>query len=1322
MSTNALFYLSVDLRTPLAIKVFQTNPSGTFAATAICQTPPSLAAAPQTCTGTESTGSGNPTFQTIATVEFDSTGKVMKAGLIYQTITVTGGACPDPLTQIALGYCPDPLPSTTSTVTKTIVDINSPLKPWQPARPFPYGNIAATTDPISTATGGTYAGPFTDLALGGPLPLVFRRTYDSALAAVFNLTAAGTNWIANFDPYLSVAGNLAVVALEGGGSVSFQQNGGVYTTLYPPRLAFQLVKTPTSYRFLHPQTNLIYDFDTTGRLNKIEDRNGNAITISLGPLGPQQATDGLGRSLTFNYSASGALMVLTSVQDQTGRTVSFTHDSSSNLTGVADASGNTITYTYSGSTYVGSLMKAANLPRGNTPYTLTFDPSTGAAISQTDSKGNVSKLSYVSGGKPGVTMLTDPLGRATIFNYTDPALQNLTSVVDAAGNLSSYAYDSLERPITFTDRLGNKTSITYDLTSGYPASFTDAQGNTTSFTYQAQVQGSFTFYNLAKIAYPDSTSETFTYDGSGNVLTATDRAAKMTAYTYNALGQVLTETNPAGGVTTLTYNADGTLAAVKDPSSTVTTFSYDKLKRLAKIQFADNTSRSFTRDALDQILSVIDERGKVTTLAYDANNNLQSVTDALARMASVSYGTDDLPSSSTDWMGNKTSYQYDPVGSPTAITDAAGEKTTYTYDNLERVQFAADSAGHGPSFGYDAEGRLTSVTDALGNKTTAQVDRDGRTTKVSSPLGETTNVSYDALGRVTGVTDALGGQNSFTYEPRGFLSSNTSPGEITTKLAYGSLPVLTSVTDPNGNVWTLATDTQGRVTSSTDPLGHSVKYTYDSRGRISSITSPVDSGQFSRDADGNLTQAQYSDGVTLAYAYDGDNRLISGTGFTFALDANGRLTESNGLAITRDAVGRIVSITYAPGKTATYAYDPRGLLANVTDWTGASVSFTFDDAHRLTSVTRSNGVVTAYTYDNDSRVASIADTAGTTTISSIVLTRDAIGRVTSAARNLQQEAALSSAASSSNNFDAANEIAEANYDPRGRLTDDNAGATYKWSAASRLLSYTRPDGSASAAYDGLGQRISRTSSDGASRNYVINYATELPSIATIQSGGSDLRYYVFTPEGQLLYSIDAATGAHRFYSFDETGSTTFLSGDSGAITDTYGISPYGDVVTAVSSNATDNPFTWQGQFGVMQEPGTTLYYARFRYYDASSQRFLSRDPLFSSAPREVNPYQYAAGNPMVNRDPRGLKTATVALDLNTSRDAAQSQPVILQSIDGSLGVSYLGGSPPHEFPTPSLVAHFPGPPVLWEKTTATATDLVWPGLATIFLNSGGFGK
>jgi RHS repeat-associated protein len=1123
--------------------------------------------------------------------------------------------------------------------TTILVDPSKPVTRLLPGGPSATGNPFMTADPISTASGGLDAGPFVDLSLGGPLPLVLRRFYFSGLGTAFGQNAIGYNWTTNFDPYLGVSGNFATVGLEGGGAVSFQASGTTFKPIYASRFAYQLVKLATGFRFMNPENNLIYNFDASGLLTKIEDRNGNALTITRSIQGVTLVADGLGRTLTFSYGGS-AQPSLTRVQDQTGRAISFTHDGSLNLTSITDANGNTTTYSYTG-----ALLGKTVRPRGNSPYTQVFDPTSGAVIRQADSAGNNTVLSYITGGKPGVTTLKDPLGRTTTYNYGDSTLANLTSVVDAAGNTSATTYDSASRPTTFTDRLGNKSSITYDSASGYPASSTDAVSNTTTWTYQAQAQGDFTFYNLAKIGYADGTSKTFTYDAAGNILTETDGAGKKTTYTYNSRGQVLTKTNPAGGVTTTAYNTDGTIATVKSQAGDVTTYSYDTLMRLSKIQYADGTSKAFTRDALDHILTITDERGKATKFGYDVNNNLQSTTDALNKTSQVAYDTDDLVASTLDALGNQTQFQYDPLGSLAGVTAATGELTTLNYDQLERLQSVADSAGKGPSFTYDPEGRLATVGNAFGDTTKVQADNKGRATQVTTPLGENISLSYDGLDRITSVKDALGRQGSATYESRGLPASITSPGGIAASFAWGDLPLLNSVTDPNGNVWPVTRDTQGRITASTDPLGHAVKYTYDSRDRVSTVTSPVDSSQLTYDAAGNLTQAKYSDNTTLTYSYDDANRLTGGTGLSLSYDANGRIIGSNGIAITRDAAGRIATITYAPGKTVTYTYDGRGLLSRISDWTSGGAFFNFDDAHRLISERRSNGVISNYLYDKDGRIRSISDSENIISLASMSFTRDAVGRVTATSRFLPQEVLVPASPTSSLNYDAANQIANSTYDARGRLTADSAGNAYHWNAASRLTSYTRPEGTVTSTYDALGQRISRTAVDGTTRNYVLNYATGLPSLAivqsVVQSTATDVRYYVYTPEGLLLYGVDAATGAHRYYSFDETGSTTLLTDELGLVQDSYGITSYGDVVTPAYYNLEENPFTWQGRYGVMQEPGTKLYYAHFRYYDAGTARFLSRDPMLSPAPKEVNPYPYAAGNPVANADPTGLKAQPI---------------------------------------------------------------------------------
>jgi RHS repeat-associated protein len=1086
------------------------------------------------------------------------------------------------------------------------------------------GNNFFTIDPISIATGELVATPGPDLSLGGPLPLELRRYYSSYLDFNLDQSAAGFNWMHNFDLRLFLAGNFATVALYGGGRVTFQQNGSTWQTLYPARRAYQLIGSGSNFQFMDPNGNLIYTFSSTsGSLLKIEDRNGNALTVTPSLLGPTTVSDGLGRSLNFVYSNG----FLSSVQDQSGRTASYSY-TGNDLTGVTDANGNTTSFTYG----PGDLLTKTIRPAGNAPYTQSFS-GLFQVTQQTDSLGNTTTLAYNSGG----TVLTDPLSHN--FGVNDaPDPLNVSSFTDAAGRTGSFTYDALHRPASYTDRLGNKSTVAYDPAAGYPASVTDAKGNTTTFTYQAQQQAGFTFYNLTQIAFPDGTTSSFTYDSSGNVLTATDGAGKLRKYTYNSRGQALTATNPSGGVTTFTYNADATLATRKDPAGNVATYSYDNLKRLAKIQHADQTSVSFTRDALDQVLSVTDERAKITKFAYDANTNLKSSTDALNQTTSFLFDTDDLPTSATNPLGNSTQFQYDALGSVTALVNGAREKTSFSYDNLERAKSISDPAGKGPSFTYDAEGRPVTLTDALGNTTKYTVDQLGRTTGVTSPLSENTAFAYDALSRVTSITDALSRTTSFSYEGRGLPDGISAPGGLNSSFTWGDVPVLTSFTDPNGNKWPVSHDSLGRLIRITDPLGQPLQYSYDSRNRVSSIGSPADSVQITYDAAGNVVQATHSDGSTVAYTYDDDNRLTGSSGVSLAYDAAGRMVSSNGLAIARDAAGRISGVTYPPGKV-TYFYDARGLLAKISDWAGGSVSFTFDDAHQLVSLSRSNGVVTQYTYNKDGRVLSISDTNVGNSLAAISLTRDSIGRVTASNRSLPQ-AAAGAPGILPLTFDAANQISGFTYDARGRLTKGDAGSTYKWNPASRLVSYARADGSASFAYDGLGQRISRTGADGVPRSYVLNYATALPSVATVQSAGKDLRYYVYTPGGALLFSIEATGGAHHFYSFDETGSTTFLTGDDGAVTDSYGISSYGEAITAGASNKTDNPFTWQGQLGVMQEPETSLFYMRFRYYDGAFARFLSRDPLFSPDPRQVNPYQYAAGDPISNIDPAGLLTAT----------------------------------------------------------------------------------
>ena len=132
------------------------------------------------------------------------------------------------------------------------------------------------------------------------------------------------------------------------------------------------------------------------------------------------------------------------------------------------------------------------------------------------------------------------------------------------------------------------------------------------------------------------------------------------------------------------------------------------------------------------------------------------------------------------------------------------------------------------------------------------------------------------------------------------------------------------------------------------------------------------------------------------------------------------------------------------------------------------------------------------------------------------------------------------------------------------------------------------------------------------------------------------RFYVYTPTGRLLYSINPATGEVRFYHYDRLGSTLFLTDGAGAVSDAYAYTPYG--VLLDHTGESDQPFTYLGQLGVRREDaGGTLYHTRARHYDALTASFLTRDPLWPrlDSPLRLNPYAYGAGSPVHRGDATG---------------------------------------------------------------------------------------
>lgn len=1101
------------------------------------------------------------------------------------------------------------------------------------------GNSANTDDPISTATGELYF-DINDLYLGGPLPLSFSRYYASLLLSDGYVSSAlGNNWMHNFDLRLLTDGTAASVVYYRGKLIEFAKSGPNWTLKNAEPIIYQLMESGSDFMLMDPSKNLISTFDSTGRLTRIEDRNGNALILTY--TGNQLAlvTDGLGRTISFTYIGDK----LTRIQDDTSptnpkRSISFSY-TGENLTSYTDAEGNITTYSYTEAGGLVGLMISKTLPEGNTPFTQTYDDQ-GRVDSQSDGSGNTLTLAFDT-PSAGDTTMTDALSNT--IQHTHENLENFTQQVDTDGETFSLTYDANNRRTSLTDRLGDTSSISYHAASGLISGYTDALGNTISYTYTPQVQGGFTFYNLTRIDYPDGTSDTMTYDASGNILSLTDQAGGLWNFTYNAMGQVLTETNPLGAVTTFTYNADGTLATIEDHLDNTTRFTYDNYKRLVQTNFPDMTSRSFTYDNNDHVLTVTDENGNTTTFTFNNNGNPEIATDPMGNSQTVGYTVNNRLALVTDVLGKSTLFTYDALQRVAAVTNAAGETVTYGYNSHGWLTSITDPAGNTTTTSYDKEGVVSSITDPLNNTTSFTTDKLGRVIAVTSPLSNTISRTYDSMGKVIETTDPLFNTTSYTYDARGNLAGITLPETITTTYTRNALGLITRVTDPNGNFWDRTYDEMGRLVSIIDPLSNTTTYAYDNRSRVSTVTLPGSTLDITYDAAGNIIQKSYSDGTDLVYSYDDNNRLLTTDGLAISYDERGDIITCNGLAITRDDLGRVAGITLAPGKAINYIYNNQGLVSRVTDWAGGTTELTYDDAGQMTGITRPNGVNTQNTYDNEGRLVGINETRSGA-FAAISLTRDGAGNITTAVRDvpLSPEPVLGTVAFSYND---ACQVNGYTYDSMGRLTAGDT-RTYAWNLASRLTSYTENNNTVSFTYDGLGMRLFRTAG-GTTRNYVWNYALGIPSVSVVRQGDDDVQYYVHLPYGVLLYSIDASDDSRRFYHFDEMGNTLFLTDDTGTITDSYGITPYGLITSRTGT--TDNPFTFMGAYGIMQEGDSGLYYVRARYYDSETSRFISRDINGNhTSVLEINPYSFLKNNPLLFTDVKGINAKVIQEGIHTS--------------------------------------------------------------------------
>ncbi|MBN1866760.1 RHS repeat protein, partial [Candidatus Sumerlaeota bacterium] len=728
-----------------------------------------------------------------------------------------------------------------------------------------------------------------------------------------------------------------------------------------------------------------------------------------------------------------------------------------------------------------------------------------------------------------VVRIENHLGHTSRREYTNG---RLTKSIGPRWDTTTFAYDSDGNLVSRTDPLGAVTSWAYD-SEGNLTSLTDALGQ----------------------------KRTYEYNGAGQLAALTMPGRGRTAMGYNALGQMIGIATPMGDITWMEYDTFGNLAATVDPHGRRIAMAYDP--------------QGF------RCTSITDRRGNTTEFIHDANGRLTKLTHPDASYLSHTYlpctriatrdENDGLTTATRNMLmsivlhrnpeGQEYLFDYDEDNNLVSRTDPLGHVTTFEYDETDRPVGVVDRNGKTVAREFDQSWNLKSFTDERGNKTKYGYDLNNRLTVVQDALVRRVEVTRDLLGRVASYLNARGQTVAFEYDEDGNLIRKSHDGTTVAEFAR---------------------DLAGRIEYAYSP-GHSVQFTHDSCQWVTAIRySDSTAMAFAHDADGNLTRADYPQGLlTVHYAYDSRNRLT--------------------------AIG-------IDGTTSTLTLDPVGNVVAVARPNSVSSASTFDAANRATHCQVRKGAASPFIQIDTTRndLGAIAQETATFPVAPLLAPQSATATYNKLNQIVQRDGETYT------------------YDLDGNLVSISGSRAWtgEYDAENRLVQTVRNGVATAYSYDSFGNRV-RTISDGATRD--CHYDQEGRLLYETDDDAEIAVMYIYA--GSRPFAMRTRGGATYYYHHSPKGDTLALTGASGNVAAAYAYSPTGLVCNQTGSLY--NPFTFCGSLGV-QDEGDGLFLMRHRHYDARTGRFVQRDPIGISGGSNV--YAYARGNFANWTDPLGLDT------------------------------------------------------------------------------------
>lgn len=1006
-------------------------------------------------------------------------------------------------------------------------------------------------------------------------------------------------------------------------------------------------------------------YDLAGRLESVTSRSGLKHTLTYQTVGSKtvlgSVKDAFARTLTFKHDANGRL---TSLTDPAGYLYTYGYDSLGRLATVTYPDQMTRSYIYNepemtGGTDMPLALTGVVDEKGVRYATWKYDATGRVVLSEHAGGVDRVSLNYIidNDGKR-YTEVTDSNGYVRTYQLASVGgvikVIGMNSICDTCqDDAISREYDESGNLIERVDRAGNRTSRTFDGQLNLELTRNESNIRFTQTEWHEK-------FRLPTRVTTDNRETSYEYDPLYGTLlktTVTDRddqTSRSWIYTYFTGTRLLKTINgPRTDLkdeTSFTYDIAGNLSTVTNALGHITHISlYDKNGRAG---------------------SVTDPNGLVTLFTYDSRGKIKA----------LKVGEE------------LTTYAYNAIGLPETITFPSGEVVTYSYDDAHRLIGIRNSAGERIHYTLDGFGNTLKeeIFDAGGTMTSLhrqEFDQYNRLRKVIQSGDSTTFFDTDEKGNIIGMIDSLGRQTFYKFDEIDRIREVTRADNAVEKIDFSAYDQLTRVVnakdvpvtytvnalgdvkaidtpDPDAHARANTFDSAGNVKTKRDARGVLTTYTYDALNRVKTISAPgVTSISFEYDAGtngkGRLTSIVDESGTTTR-TYNGQGQLATSTRVFAGLTMSTRYTY--------DTAGRLKELTYPSGRVVSYRYEKNQIVGVDVGPNVLLSEVKYQPFGAAKSWRWGNGTVYTRTFDLDSNLMKFPIGESVRT-----LTRDGAGNIT------KMEDNLDSTKNQKFGYDELGRITDYltgpaytlqehfDYDLAGNRTDVTTGGhtfTYSYLDGTDFLAAVSgpvakqwiPNATGSLLGDGTRtfkidslRRIIGVTNDGVTTDYIRN---GLQQRVTKRSSDGAATHFIYDEEGQLIAEIDrfgntvlehvwlgdqpigAVRDGNLYYVFaDQLNTPRLITDVSNLKRWSWHSNPFGSAAPNENPSGAGD-FVYNLRFpGQFYDAESELHYNYFRDYDPQTGRYVQSDPIGLAG--GINTYGYVSGNPLRFTDPTG---------------------------------------------------------------------------------------